>query len=224
MSFISNIGKGYQDELIATALVLVVASGGAFMALNKFVVSGNQTSSTNQVLGLEDTNIEQAPTPIVTKSTNQEPLPTPTPNPTPSPSPTIAPTPTASPSASPMTNIVEIPYGVNQKFENSDYQIEFSNPRLVTAGGRVFRVAVVVRNKNHDSGFENRLFAKVVKDGKVIIQDAPMSLSEIRSVKSGEQLSFEASLSLIETTSLESIVFKPGDNLVETIYGLTPPI
>ena len=66
----------------------------------------------------------------------------------------------------------------------------------------------------------NRIKASIVKDGNIIVPEAALSLSESRRIMVGEQLTFEARMSLIEGTDVREIFFKPEETDQYVEHGL----
>lgn len=218
-----NFHSGFKDELVTTGLVVAITVAGSFYFLSSVIIPSAHEKSV--VLGLSDEpeSHTQPPTPTsnpansatsISQFSEQETEPSTTPSPSPSPSPT--PSPTATP------NSVEIPYGANQVFENDSYKLSFSSPVLVVTQSRLFKVQVVLANKSVSQGFTNNLYARVTRDGQTIIEAAPMSISEVKTVKPGEQITFTATLSVIEGTQIDRISFKPGSGIVDTNFTLAP--
>jgi hypothetical protein len=67
----------------------------------------------------------------------------------------------------------------------------------------------------------NSLTASIVKDGVIIVPETAMSLSETAIIKPQEKISFQARLSLIESTDVREIYFKPAGQPA-TIHLLLP--
>lgn len=213
-----NLGWGFSDELVATGLLLAVMVTGSFFYLSRLtsrhakqeLAAGSNQGNQEQVLGSvneADSSDENVLNEAVV--------------------PTASPTPTASASAKPSsappglaTPVLEIPYGAGQLYENDKYFIEFVEPKLVSSSSRVFKVKVVIGNISVSEGITNRLHATVIKDGLVLIDEAAMSISEVKQIFPGQKLTFSASLSLVEETDVTKLIFNPGDGLPVVTHTL----
>ncbi len=201
----------FRDELIVTGLVLVLAASSSYFFLDQVLFEQKEAGiSEESVKGILDT-LEQANVEndqniglnpenqaLISETTLESPSPTPSPSPSPSPT--------------PIENVVEIPLGSGKNFENEYYKANFSAPRLVSGNSTVFKVDVVLANISiGDEGFINRLHATIIKDGEVLISEAAMNNTELKTVKVGEQITFTASMSLVPGTDVSEVRFAPGD-------------
>lgn len=208
-----KFGVGFGDELITTGLVLTVVVGGSFFVMSRLfrpvprvvsendeVVMGAQDAAGGQGRGLaEDSRASYelaSPTALV------------------SPSPSTSPTKTPSSEV----NVVEIPYGPDQEFENDFYYLRFINPRLISGASLIFKVDVELGNKTAEGGVHNRIHATVVKDAEMVIEKAAMSNTEITQVNAQEKVIFTASLSLIQETDIEKLIYEPGADMPRVVY------
>ncbi len=212
-----------KDELVSVGALLVVAATGSFFWLNQMTNSrpmSNGAKSTKvmeQVLGATQS---QTGNDLPVKESEAmdvggESLPSPSPRVSPSPSPTPNPTPRPTPAI----DRVEL-IQASEEMVNDDYQISFSNPRMSYGDANIFRVEVVLANKGVAEGLHNRLQATVVKDGTVLINEAAMSNSEVVMVMPGEQITYTASLSLVEETEVSRVSFNPGEGLARAVFSL----
>ena len=222
-----NYGSGFRDEMVATAFVLVVTVTGSFFLLNKIQISEQTSTDGNkEVLGVSEASneaienhTETSKKNIVSSVSDNKPFVPPTVPPTPPPTPSPSPT----PSTTPQPAVVEIPYGSSQEFENAEYIISFSNPRMIVGESRKFKVDVVLANKSvPNEGLSNALLATISRNNQVVATDVPMTLSDAKNVHIGEQLSFEASLSMIEQTDINTITFRHPDAQASSTYNLSP--
>lgn len=214
-----NFGSSFRDEMIATALVISVTVMGSFVILSRLTVSNSKP--TNQILGSQTEQAEAPTTQPISDQTNSL-LPLQTSTPTPQPTMAITATPSASPT--PQITNVEIPYGSAQTFENEHYIVEFNEPKLIIKTSRLFRIKVVIANKNIDEGISNSLLGTVAKDGEIISAQAPLSLSETATIMPGQKLTFYASLSVPENMTLNRITYVPADDILSTEYNLDPTL
>jgi hypothetical protein len=221
------LNNGYRDELITAAGIAGLCALASFVVLAQ-VAPNPKTNDleAEAVLGIQSDEEMVVPQSQVAQSENNSiavisaPSPTPSSSPTPSPEASTAATPTPTPTP----NTVEIPYGSSQDFENNDYVISFSDPILTVGASRIFRVKVVIGNKKVEEFIDNTLLGEIRRDGQVVSARAPLTLSEIKSIKPGEQLTFTASLSLPESTQLTRITFDPPGDPLQVIYNLDPTL
>lgn len=218
--------SGYRDELIATGIVFCVAASGSFyMLLNSGLLPKTQVvteENNEQVLGESDTNTQNQQ--VVEKI---EEVPVATTNPTPSPTAStltvISPTPTlATPAATPITAYMN----GGKTFDYAKYRLALAGLRMVTDQqnqSRVFKVDAILANKAATEGLHNKLSVAIVKDGKIIIENTPLSLTESKTVMPGQQLTFTASISLIEGTDIKEIYYKPGIAGLEEVTFVVIP-
>ncbi|MFC1653978.1 hypothetical protein ACFL1M_03990 [Patescibacteria group bacterium] len=214
----------FRDEIVATALLMgLVITGSFFMAYRS--VKKPATKSLNiegeeQVLG--DTDEEKI------KEIVNEMLSTPTPQPM---QPTNQVVQTYQPNNSTSsadittppysTNVIEQPYGASGEYDNTDYRLTIFNPRLIISSSRTFRVDVILANKSVEEGLKNRLSATIIKEGSVIAESAPFSLSESTTVLPGEQITFTSTISLISGTDVTRVIYSPLiEGLPETTHDL----
>jgi len=211
-----SMWSGYRDELIATAMTLSLLVLGSFLVTEKVflhpvpkpkklaVVAEPSSVPQPQTLGVQDV----APTP----------------------SPSLTPFQLASlksVAASEGARVYsEVPYGEDGYVEYPGYVVTYKNPRIsfdkTTNLKRQFLVDLTVENRSLAEGIDVRLTASIVKDGKVIIQDAALSLPDSRALGMGEKLVTTASLGLIEGTDLRELKFKPGHDLPMASHFLNP--
>lgn len=218
MSVSKHLSKGFREEMIASAGFAGLCALASFMLLAQLAPDPSKPNK-QEVLGAqtqESIETVEAPEPVS--------MPTPTPTPTASPSPTPSPEPTPETELEEFDNpnVVEIPYGSSQDFENNEYIISFQDPHLIVTNSRTFKVDVVVSNKSVDTGIDNTLLGVIRRDGEVISSRAPLSISEIQTIMVGEQLSFVAQISLPEGTQLTQITFEPATDIIKTTYNLDP--
>jgi len=214
-----KLGSDFRDEMIVTATVISITVFGSFFLLSQFTQLNNEVPAKPQILGDRDeTATKETDQAQIAQATTDTPQPTATPTLSPSPSPT----PTATPSPTPST--VEISYGSTQAFENSNYKIEFSNPKLAINSSRIFKMEVIIGNKNVSEGISNDLYGVLSRDGDIISSEAPLTLSDKQLIMPEQQLSFVASLSLPENMLLEEVKYIPRPELIETTYNLDPTL
>jgi hypothetical protein len=201
-----GLWQQFRDEIIATSLVLGLSVVGSFLLVHR-LADENKSSETkktvseaeeqSQVLG-EAINqaIEEA-----TTTTGDEAS-----EPTRNPSPTVTPSP----------EDTEVFYGLGGTHSFADYELVIKIPRITfnirASESRTFLVDMILRNKSIEAGLTNRITAAIVKDGMVIVPQAAMSVTESKIVRPGEQLTFQARLSLIEGTDVKSIQFEPKES------------
>lgn len=201
----NKFSTGFGDELIATALVLVLGMGGSFYLLNKGVFSGaDEQPAVIQIktLGVSDQNGNPIalPTPML-------------PTGTPLPLPTLAP------------DVVTVPFGQEGVYDYEQYHLEIGTPYFefkTSSNNRKFVATIELTNYSVDAGLPNRMSATLIKDGKVIQQQVSLSLSESKSLAPKETATYTASLSLIEGTDISELIFSPGSGLPESIHVLNP--
>lgn len=203
--------NSFRDELIITAVVLSLTAGTTFFYVYQTSkpqggVKVNQEKLKTLGAMTEDSQTETDETQATDSS---GPTPEPSPTPTPTPNPLIA----------------EVNYGEGKEYSNAQYIWTIEQPKLSfnseTNTGRKLNVEMVVANKGFAAGISNRVYATVVKDGVVIVPQAAMSVSESKIIFPGQQLTFLATISLIEGTDVSQLIYKPGGTLSETVHPLT---
>lgn len=204
----------FRDEMLATGLVLILTAAGSFFLVD-FLTSDRTNppdNATPQTLGANDTSKDPLDSDKTVTLPSVTPLPTQLPTPTPTPVPT------------PNPYLTEVPYGFEGSYGYDEYHLKIQNPRIEfnsqTNSGRKFKVDLILRNVNVGEGMVNRITATVIKDGKVIVNEASLSNSETKTVMPGEQLTFTASLALIEGTDVGSVSFKPGGKLKDVNHSM----
>ena len=217
-----KFAKSFRDEIITTGLVMIVVVVGSFYILDKFAFNESDVDGVlvdEEILGVIDERIAKKRSASVLESngTRDGNGLGAVSNISPTPSPTTVGTPTPTP------KLTEIPYRPSKEFENDDYLISFSRPRVMVGESRTFMVEVLLVNKAvKKKGFTNRLFATVVKNGEIIVQEAVMSNSENETLDVSENVTFTASLALIESTDVSQLIFVPGDSLPQVTYQISP--
>lgn len=223
----------FREELITTAIVAGILFSGSF-ALGSQSISKNVSTPPNssQVLGAE-TYSEEEVQKLLAELT-KTPVATPKPQKGISPITQTSPlqpiqTPLASSSASRSATttptysntVIEQPYGNGGEYDNLDYRLTIVNPRLVVSASRTFKVDVILANKRVALGLKNRLSATIIKEGEVIAESAPFSLSESATAFPGEQVSFTATMSLISGTDVARLKYLPlVEGVVDTLHDL----
>lgn len=186
----NNYWWSFKEEILATAVVLMVAVSGSFFVVSRLFspMPQNETEAPGQVLG------QAQETPI---------LPTPTI--------TIQPTTQLVPTSNPYDS--EVFYGTGGMYEYEEYSLALSSPRISfdarNPQARRFMVDVTLTNKTVAQGLQPTLSATIVKDGVVIVPQTPLSIKEFALVLPGEKKSFEARLSLIEGTDVSILRYSP---------------
>jgi hypothetical protein len=217
-----NLGGGFRDELIATAMTLSLLVVGSFVLTEVFfgqtakevVVPENQP----QTLGVSDQperiDLIPSPTPLVPVM----------------PAAAV----TASGSATPSATVKVategavvapvVPFGEDGFYDYSAYSIGFKNPRVVfdaqKNNTRKLVVEVEITNKTVLEGLEMRLFASIVKDGVVIVPKAVMHVPNRQMVATNQQAVFQAEITLIEATDVRELRFEPGGDIPPTSHFL----
>jgi hypothetical protein len=210
--------SNFREELIATAMLMGLVITGSFVLAYRSINQPKQPDlsldSEADVLGTTKT-IEGEVNEVINELM--------TPAPTPIPRPTLKPIASSSAAQTPQynTTIIEQPYGQGGEYDNDWYRLTVSNPRLIVSTSRTFKVDIVLANKTVELGLKNRLSATIIKDGQVIAESAPFSLSEVATAYPGEQISFTATMSLISGTDVARIKYLPlTDSVVDTIHDL----
>jgi hypothetical protein len=215
----------YKEELIATAVLMAVVVTGSFVVAYRVMQKPQIPVTDQQVLGTtkEEAELERM---------LREALATPTPKPASAVTPITSPALTAinppslgTPSAAniPTYNntVIEQPYGNGGEYDNADYRLTIANPRLVVSASRIFKVDVILANKRIQAGLTNRLSATIIKEGAVIAESVPFSLTQSATAFPGEQISFTASMSLIAGTDVARLKYLPlVDSVADTVHDL----
>jgi hypothetical protein len=204
--------NSFRDELIITAVVLSLTAGTTFFYVyqsNRPLASVKIDQEKLKTLGATtegDTEVTEPAGSAVATPPETSPTPSATPNPL----------------------IAEVPYGEGKEYSTAAYIWTVSQPKLSfnseTNTSRRLTVEMVIANKNFQAGISNRVYATVVKDGAVIVPQAAMSVSESKMIFPGQQLTFTATLGLIEGTDVSQIIYKPGGVLSDSIHPLTPGV
>lgn len=212
----NSLWESFREELVATSMVMVVTIGGSFYLLNILVspkVMEEKPEPTKspahqvvegmvQVLGQYDQpSLKPTSMPV-----------------------TIVPSPVAnSPTPDPYQS--EVFYGVGGLYEYDEYRMEINSPRLTfdarSSDKRKLLIDIVITNKTVTEGMNTILTASVVKDGVIIVPAAALSVSESKIIMPGQTYSFQARLSLIESTDVKEISYKPVSAPI-TIHTLLP--
>lgn len=210
--------SNFKEELIATAMLMGLVITGSFILAYRSINQPKQPElsidSEAEVLGTTKT-IEGEVNNVISELI--------TPAPTPTPKPTLKPIASSSAAQTPQydTTIIEQPYGLGGEYDNDWYRLTITNPRLIVSSSRTFKVGVVLANKTVEIGLKNRLSATIIKDGQVIAESAPFSLSESATAYPGEQISFTATMSLISGTDVARVKYLPlTDDVVDTVHDL----
>lgn len=221
-----NLGGGFRDELMATAMTLSLLVVASFVMVEVLVNDGSKsdvetltTETSSQTLGVID---ESQPAVL---------------NLVPSPSPTTilqSANEMASDSAltdRPATSAAEgdvvapvVPFGDDGSYDYAAYSIVFSHPRLEFDASkntkRTFVVEVTLTNKTVAEGLETKLVASIVKDGKVIVPAAALFVPNRQTVGVNQQAVFQAQINLIDGTDVRELRFEPGNDLPSTSHFL----
>jgi len=196
---------GFGDELVATALVLILGLGGSFYLLDRGIFTDNQEAPAViqiKTLGVSDQN-----------GNSIQPTQAQVPSATPLPIPTLA------------ADVITVPFGQEGVYDYEQYHLEIGTPHFEfkdSNSNRKFVATIKLLNYSFDAGLSNRMSATLIKDGKVIQQQVSLSLSESKVVMPDETIIYTVSLSLIEGTDISEIIFTPGSGLPETIHVLNP--
>ena len=199
--------KTFRDELLITCFVLIFTISATFYI-------------TGQALNPREAEPEEDILPEIEEvlGTNDIPLV--------EPSPTLRPTtPPPSPTGGDSTK-VSVPYGIDAAYPYTDYEVVITNPQLqfdsTKPNARQFVVTLIIKNKSITQGIENNVSARIIKDGNVIVPKASMSVSESQIVLPGEQLTFEAKISLIESTDVAALEIEPPGASAPMIHNIAP--
>lgn len=205
-----NLWGGFRDEMIATALTLSLVVVGSFVVMERMMdrpepekeITVPVVAPNPQTLGVQDVVAAATPLPIE-----------------------VSPTPQASPSGEPV-EIAEVVYGDDGEYDFEAYTISFTNARLQfdqkTKLKRKMLISIKVKNKSISDGLPVKASASIVKDGVVIVPAAALYIPGSRKIGLGEEVSFEATLPLVEATDVREIKFKPGGEIVEASHFLYP--
>jgi hypothetical protein len=218
----TKLWDSFRDELIATSMVFIIAMAGSFYFAHKLTqppvttpdVPPEPTQTQAQAAMQEMVKVlgEQS------EETSPTPLPTPTPAETSEQMPPL-PSPTGDP------YYTEVFYGVGGLYDYDSYRLEITSPRIVfdarNISSRKMIVDMVLYNKTVEPAMSNKVTASIVKDGVVIVPETAMSLSETVFIKPQEKITFQARISLIESTDVKQLFFKP-DQQPPSIHMLLP--
>jgi hypothetical protein len=218
----TKLWDSFRDELIATSMVFAIAIGGSFYFAHKLTQS--HPDAADEPPEPTQTQAQAAMQEMVKVLGEQSGEDQPTPMPTPTPMPiTESLPPLPSPTGDPY--YTEVFYGVGGLYDYEGYRLEITSPRIVfdarNISSRKLIVDMVLYNKTVEPALTNKLTASIVKDGVVIVPEAAMSLSETAFIKPQEKITFQARISLIESTDVKELFFKP-DQQPPAIHLLLP--
>lgn len=202
-----NLWGGYRDELIATALVLSLGVFGTFFLTAAMLrdpeVEAAKAAASKKPETEAQAALRELGEVLGQGTQNNQPVE----RPTPTRSLVLTPTPTIGPYDT------EVIYGSGGQYLNGSYELLIQNPKISfdarNSVSRKFVVEMVIRNISVEAGITNRLTASIVKDGIMIVPKAAMSVSESKLIRPGEQLTFEARISLIDGTDVKELFFEP---------------
>jgi hypothetical protein len=214
--------QGFRDEIVITSLVLIVGTIAAGFFIASDVAKqkrASQTPQTEEALDELKAFLNQQAEPQVAGSSDDvetqavaptqvqaevETLPSPTPDP----------------------YFTEVFYGVGGQYQYEGYTLHLSSPRIEfdvrNSSSRSFVVSVNLANTKVPSGLNNQLSATVIKDGAVLVSQAPLSLSEAKVLGIGDSVAYTARLSLIEGTDISQLMYSPGSGQPEIVHVLRP--
>jgi hypothetical protein len=215
-----NLGGGFRDELVATAMALSLLVVGSFVLTE--VYFGEDTSdevaaiseNNPETLGLTDVEPERidllpTPTPILMK-TQTFPVPVST---------EAAVVATEGAVIAPV-----VPFGDDGTYDFTAYSITFTNPRLVFDASkntaRKLVVEVELTNKTVIEGLDMRVLASIVKDGVVIVPKAALHVPNRQKVATNQTAAFQAEITLVEATDVRELKYEPGGDLPPTSHFL----
>lgn len=217
-----NLGGGFRDELVATAMALSLVVVGSFVVTEMLVGGKKQpqaeplTENNPQTLGVTDSapekiNLLPSPTPkleVAAVTVVEE----------------------ASDSAERKTAtegaVVApvVPFGEDGFYDFSSYSIAFKNPRVEfdasKSTARKLVVEIELTNKTVLEGLETRVFASIVKDGIVIVPKAAMHVPSKKTIATNQQAVFLASMTLVEATDVRELRYEPGGDLPSASHFL----
>jgi hypothetical protein len=205
-----SLWSGFRDELVATAMTLSLLVLGSFLLTERMIFQPESPTSPLAEVVNEDRKPE---TLGVQDQSPQTTLPTPM----------IKAASTASEGAKVFS---EVPYGEDGDYDFDGYAISFRDPRITfdaeTNTKRRLMVNVWMKNKNIINGLDMRLTASIIKDGKVIVPAAALHIPQPKRLGVNEEMSFAASISLIEGTDVRELKYVPGGGIVDASHFLYP--
>lgn len=206
---------GYKDEMWATGMVLGLTVVGSFFFANQYMGNAGE----DEVVRFRTISTEKiAPTPDPAVAQNEQVLGS---------NVVLSPTPQVGLQAIPTlgSDFTEVGFGYGGMYDHPGYKLELSSPRIRiqknTSSSRLFVVDLALTNLAIAEGIPNRIGARVVKDGAVVAEDAAMTVTPLGLVPQGARVSFQASISLIEGTDVDQVIFKP-EGLKEVLHMLNP--
>jgi hypothetical protein len=137
----------------------------------------------------------------------------------------ITPKPTAAqPTSQPIGDAVEVPFGYGGKYTYDEYILELDRPRLRIGSdqSRTFIVEMKLTNNIVNEGLPIKVSGVIVQDGSVIVQDTALSTSVSGVVMPGDSMQFQARMALLEGTDLAQVWYKP-QNVVDTVEHVLKP-
>lgn len=214
-----NLGGGFRDDLIASAMALSLLVVGSFVLTAVYFgqetdskVSPSPAIASPQTLGAVDVasptpiNLLPSPTLVATHAAG------------------LVATQSATAAAEGAVVAPVVPFGDDGTYDFSAYTIAFSKPRLEFDAAkntkRTFVVEVTLTNKTVLEGLETRLVASIVKDGKVIVPSAALFVPNRQTVPVNQQAVFRAEINLVDGTDVRELRFEPGGDLPATSHFL----
>ena len=216
------VSSNFREEVMAIGFSLVITVVASFFLYSRVFAPTNPKPDPSKVLGQQDSQTQSDVAFEAIESTST-PQPTPSPivvsTPTPTPAATLEPTPI--PTSDP--NSITINYGQDQVFENDNYAIAFSEPKLTVGDSKIYSVEIVLANKTVTAGINSKkIFATVIKGETIMTEEAPMTISESKIVMPNQKLTYTAQLSIFQGTDISKLVFEPGGDLISTTYSVGP--
>lgn len=205
----------FHEELMVTGVVLTIAVIGSFYILSQ--LTAGEPESEQQVVQIRTVSETMEPSPEGEVAGEQTSTPA---------EPSTTPEPTEEGTASAEAEVISVPFGEDGSFENEYYRLELTHPRIEVdqaGGARKFKIDAVLYNKTVSEGLANTLESSIIRDGRVIVERAAMSLTESKLVKPKQKLTYTASVSLIEGTDAQTVYFEPTEaDLPEAVHVLRP--
>lgn len=203
--------KSFRDELVITSMVLTLTVIASFYIAGQTLRDDSDKKPDNLDVTGDVLGDSKPAAPAVTA--------------TPIPQPTIVLQPSPVPNSQ-SAEATRVPFGIDAAYPYPDYEVVITNPHLLfdpkKSGSRQFIATITIKNISIEAGIDNVVFAKIIKDGNVIVPKASMSVSESKRIFPKQMLTFDIRISLIESTDIAQITIDPEGASTPMIHDINP--
>ena len=214
-----NFWDGFREELIITSVILGLAVISSFFVISRMYPEDKKEEKIEELeqykkqdiaqqiddamgIVMGDQNVEETDDQIETSKQIENKQP----------SPTLGPMDT------------EIIFGVEGQYSYDAYQLNLNQPRisynLQEKESKKFVVNVTLKNIDAVEGLPMNLFASIIKDGSLLAPKVAMSTTESKIVLPGEEVVYQARVSLVEGTDVKEIFYEPKTQKDQVVHIL----